>query len=505
MRSKYLLGLVISSGLAVLATASGCGGDSSNATSGSGGSGNASSSVSSTTGVGPATSSTGMAVEDPNTSCDTAEEIIIGDPSPVGLTLDPIDKDEDYYVFTGTKGQVLTFITDAKPTSDEFDTTYPDLVMTLYRKVNGQWVQFAENDDPTPPSSNDSALNTILPASEGDQNQYCVRITECNVWAGQPGVCAPSADILNYEYAIGVAEIDPMLKSIAAEVEPNNEAATATAIEYDKNAQGNYYLSLQWGFVDPETDVDVWSFTVPMDAKVEAGRATCYFDFLTGGDTGNGSTLSTGLIASVTTAADPATTLAEADILAGKEAASISMPCNFGENYLLFIKRPANATKGENDFYFTYHNGGGSNPLEAEAMVGGMQGTNETAATAEALEAVQDGAETSFFVEGDIKTATDLDYFSVDVPAGTSTVRVSCSGQRLGSGVRGLSATVYKADGTTMLTGGSGTETAASSIDISQKPVGSETKLVIKLAATSLDANVKGTGYRCGVHLAPPG
>lgn len=506
MRSKYLLGLVISSGLAVLATASGCGSDPNPVGSGgSGGTGNASSSsVSSTTGVGPTTSSTGMAVEDPNTSCDTAEQIIIGDPSPVGLTLDPIDKDDDYYVFTGTKGQVLTFITDAKPTSDEFDTTYPDLVMTLFRKVNGQWVQFAENDDPTPRSSNDSSVNTILPASEGDSNQYCVRITECNVWVGQPGFCAPSADILNYDYALGVVEIDPTLKSIAAEVEPNNDAATATAVEYDKNAQGNYYLSLQWGMVDPETDIDVWSFTVPTDAKVQDGRATCNFDFLPGGDTGNGSTLSTGLIAYVTTAADPLVKLAETDVLAGKEAASVSMPCTFGENYLLFVTRPANSTKGENDFYFTYHNGGGSNPLEAEAQPGAMQGTNETAATAEALTAVPNGTTTSFFVEGDIQAAADVDFFNVDVPAGTATVSVACSGQRLGSGVRGLSATVYKADGTTMITGGTGTETAADDILISQKSVGAETKLKIKVAAASLDANVKGTGYRCGIHLSPP-
>lgn len=513
MRSKFLVGLLVGSGLAVLGGMStGCGDD---GTGGSGGGGTASSSSSSTTassssGLGTGSSSSGGDVQLDN-SCDDAMAnditLVIGDPSPAGLTLEPIDTDEDYFILKAADGSapkagtVLNFQSDAKPQSNEFDPSYPDLVMTLYKKEGGKWVQFAQNDDPFPRFSNDSSVDTILPTSENDE--YCVRMTECNVAFG--GGCAPPADILLYDYAVGAGVIDPTLKSIADEKEPNDTDMTATPVEYEKNMQGKYYLSLQWGAYSSASDVDVWKFNLPVDAAMSDGkdRVMCNFDFLPSGVDGNGSTATSGVIAYVASAADPATKLAEVDVMASMTPAAISFPCTTGTDYLLFMTRAAGATAGTDDFYFMYHNGSGSNPLEAESLPMGMPDTNNTSAMAEALTGVANGMDQSFFVEGDINHDGDVDYFSVDVPADKKTVSVACSGQRMGSGVRGLNVTVYGADGTTPIAGASGTESAMADIFIQQKMIGANAKLVVKVSVASLDPTIKGTGYRCGIHLVP--
>jgi hypothetical protein len=250
----------------------------------------------------------------------------------------------------------------------------------------------------------------------------------------------------------------------------------------------------------------VWKFNLPADAVTAdpKARGVCNFDFLGAGVNGNGSSAIAGVIASVTTAADPLVKLAEADIMAdATNPASLSFPCTAGQDYLLFMTRAAGAVAGKDDFYFMYHNGGNSNPLEAEALPAAPADTNNTPAMPEALTAVPNGTSTSYFVEGDINKAGDVDYFSIDVPAGSATISVACSGQRLGTAVRGLSAAVFKADGTTPIASATGTETAAADIFIQQKPIAGNTKLVIKISATSVDANIKSLGYRCGYHIAP--
>lgn len=498
MRRNVLLGLVISSGLSVLAASAGCSDGGSNTTGGGGegGAGGASQSSSSSSSSSVAQSGSGGGMADSNISCDTAAELFLDDP---GLqdTLDPIDTDEDFYKFKGAKGQAILISTDAKPPADEFDNTYPDLVLTLYKKQGGQWVQIAENDDPFPRSSNDSALYTILPASDDDE--YCMRVTECNVWVGgQPG-CAPSADISTYDYAIGAGILDASLESIAAEVEPNDAAGQATAIEYSKNAQsGNYYLSLQWGGYSSATDVDIWKFNVPADAvKVMGDRSVCNFDFYPGGNAGSGSTATSGVIAYVTTAADPTKKLAQVDVTAGQTPAQIAVPCELGTDYLFFMTRKAGSTAGENDFYFVNHGGTGSNPLEA--------GPNDAVDMPEALKATPNGTTTSYFVDGDLDAApTDIDYYSVDVPAGSATISVACGGQRSGSGLRGLKVSVLGANNMP-ITGGIGTESETKDLFLQDVAVpAGVTSLKIKVEAASQDAEVTSTFYRCGIHISPP-
>ncbi|HVK66720.1 MAG TPA: hypothetical protein VM694_19685 [Polyangium sp.] len=498
MRRNVLLGLVISSGLSVLAAGAGCGDGGSNTTGsgGTGGSGGASSSSSNSSSSSVAQSGSGGSTSDSNVSCDTAAELFLDDPGVLD-TLDPIDTDEDFYKFKGAKGQAVLISTDAKPTQDEFDNTYPDLVLTLYKKQGAQWVQIAENDDPFPRSSNDSSLYTILPASDDDE--YCMRVTECNVWVGGAPGCAPSADITTYDYAVGAGILDASLDSIAAEVEPNDAAEQATAVEYSKNPQsGNYYLSLQWGGYTSATDVDIWKFNVPADAVTVMGdRAVCNFDFYPGGDVGSGSTATSGVIAYVTTAADPTKKIAQVDVTSGQTPAQIAVPCELGTDYLFFMTRKAGSTAGENDFYFVNHGGSGSNPIEAA--------TNDAVDMPEALKATPNGTTTSFFVDGDIDTApTDIDYYSVEVPAGSATISVACGGQRSGSGLRGLKVSVLGANNMP-IAGGVATETETKDLFLQDVAVPSGvTSLKLKIEAASQDAEVSSTFYRCGAHVSPP-
>ncbi|MRG95786.1 hypothetical protein [Polyangium spumosum] len=497
MRRNVLLGLVISSGACLLAAGAGCsdGATTPPGSGGSGGGGGASQSSSSSSSVAQSGSG-GMTPGDDNVSCDTAAELFLDDP---GLqdTLDPIDTDEDFYKFKGMAGQAILISTDAKPPQDEFDNTYPDLVLTVYKKEGGQWVQIAENDDPFPRSSNDSSLYTILPASQDDE--YCMRVTECNVWVGGAPGCAPSADITTYDYAIGAGVIDPSAESIADEKEPNDTAAEGTPIEYAKNPDsGNYFISLQWGGFSSATDVDIWSFNVPADAVMVMGdRPVCNFDFYPGGENGSGSTATTGLIAYVTTAADPLTKLAEIDVTLGQTPSQIAVPCQLGTDYLFFMTRAAGTAAGANDFYFVNHIGTGSNPLEAAV--------NDDVAMPEALKPTPNGTTTSYFVDGDIDMAPmDIDYFSVDVPSGAATVSVACGGHRSGSGLRGLKVSVLGANDMP-IAGGVSTETAQNDLFIQDAniPAG-VTSLKLKVEAASQDPNVTSTFYRCGVHVSPP-
>jgi len=497
MRSKVLLGLCISSGLALLVAGAGCsdGGGDTTGSGGTGGSGGAAQSSSSSTSVAQS-SSTGMVIEDSNKDCDSAEILALDDP---GLqdTLDPIDTDSDYFRFVGEPGKAILLSTDAKPPQDEFDPTYPDLVLTLYKKeADGTWTQIAENDDPFPRSSNDSALYTILPASQ--DNEYCMRVTECNVWVGGAAGCAPSADITTYDYAVGGGILDPSLDSIADEKEPNDEAMTATPIEYSKNMQsGNYYVSLSWGGYSSASDIDVWSFNVPADAvAMPKGRTICNFDFYPGGVDGSGSTATQGVMAHVTTAADPATKIAEIEVTASATPAQISMPCDAATDYLFFMTRKAGSMAGANDFYFMNHVATDSNPLE--------MGPNDDIMMPEALTATPNGTTTSYFVDGDLDMAPmDIDYYSVDVPMGVAQISVACGAERSGSGLRGLKVSILGANDMPIMNG-IATESATKDLFIQGAAIpGGTSSLKIKIEAGQQAADVTSTFYRCGIHLSP--
>lgn len=501
--SKYFLGLVLAS-TSILAMLQGCGGDEKQSTSGSGAASSSSSSSSSGAGAsGGAAGAGGGGMPDPNISCDTAEPL--EQMLAIGPTLEPVDSDEDFYTFDGTAGELFLLLTDSKPDTDEFDSTYPDLVVTLYKNNNGAWEQVAQNDDPTPRYSNDSELWTVL-----EEGKYCLRVTECNKLF--PGLCSPAADITTFDYGVAGLPIDPAkFNSIFTETEPNDNPPgdPASPVEYEKSMSGGYYQSIGYGAFANADDRDVFSFTVPTDVAVSEGRATCNFDFYPTGTSGNGSTADTGILAYVTTEADPNTTIAMVDVtMADPKSGSlpgIGMPCTFGTKYLFWFER-GGVTAGKNDFYVFTHSGGGSNPLEAETEA--MPNTNDKATTAEKMPMYDnmDGS-FSYFIDGDLVPASaDMDVFAIDIPAGSTiaTVSVACGAQRLGSGLRGFRATVLDDKenqvGMAISTESDGSDAQISDIAV---PAGA-TRLYLKLEATSQAPDVTSSFYRCGVHLAPP-
>ncbi len=498
MRSKVLFGFVISTGLFVLAGSSGCAEEVTQTPTGSSSS---SSSSSSSTTSSSSSSSSGF-VADPNVDCDTATSIVLGEPALADF-LDVTEGDKDYFVFEGTAAAAIGILTDSKPDADEFDPTYPDLVITLKMKdANGDWVDIAQNDDPypMPRSTNDSAMYTILPQA----GTFCVEVTECNTLF--PGQCSPAADILTGDYTILAGALNETAVGIQGEMsmEPSDAAG---AIEYENVQMGTLYRSLGWGSFADAMDVDMFSFNVPANLKIDSGaRASCHFEFFYPGLGGNGSTAESKVLAYVVDAAAPTVKIAQIDpnvyetTMGPPEPMSLSAPCEPGKDYLFVMARAAGATAGMNDFYYFNHYAASSNPVEVEP--------NSDIAMPEALMAsagVMEGA--SYFVDGDIAMAGDVDFYNVDVPAMSTLLSVACESERGGSALRGFKVTPLGANDMPLAAGkGNLLEAPTKQIFGYDIPIpAGTTKLKMKVEATLANStDITSTFYRCGFHVRPP-
>lgn len=492
MRTKHIWFLV-SSGLALFAAAPGCDdGDTTNPTGGMTG-------ASTSSGM---ASSSGMA-GDSNVDCGSGEEL--GTEFFEGPELKPVDLDEDFYTFEGVRGEFFQILTDSKPDTNEFDSAYPDLVITLFWDNNGKWEQIARNDDPSPRYSNDSELYTILP----EAGRYCVKVSECSKEFGAE-LCSPIADITNFGYQIVGGTFDAgMVNGVVEEQEPNDGQSNATPMEYEKSSATSYYATIAYGGFSSAADVDVYSFKVPTDQSIFSGRPTCSFDFFPYGINGNGSTAEKFVLAYITTAADPTKKIAEVDFTLADpqtgELPSIGVPCTFGQDYLFFLERAQGATVGTNDFSIFTHGGSGSNPLEQETDA--TPNTNDKITGAEVLEP-QDNMDGSysFFIDGDLPDApADIDVFSINAAAGANlaTISVACGAQRLGSGLRDFRATLLD-EKENVIGMGIATESATKGLYIEQLAIPADvTTIFLQLEATSQAATVSSSFYRCGVHLAP--
>jgi hypothetical protein len=502
MRTKHIFGLLVF-GVSLAAAASGCNGEGSNNTGGgvgAGGAGGAGGDPPTSSGTG--SNSTGGQVKDTNVDCASAEEMTFKSIEPLAGTLEDVAEDRDYYTFTGKKGDAIRITTDAKPQANEFDQTYADLVLTVFGP-DGK-TKVAQNDDPypLPPYSNDSEIVMVLP----EDGTYCIEVGECAALFGaedcrEAGVSDPE----NNDYTIQAGLLNTMGMGLGREKEPNEVAAAATPISMVKPEMSTTYISLyDWGTFSSATDVDMWRFKPPADVKIDPGtRAICHFQFWLGGPEGNGSTAEQGITAYVATLADPATKIAEIDptkldTTVRPEPPALSIPCTLDTEYLFVMTRPQGTTAGTNDFYFFQHYYSSSNPLE--------KGQNDDVDTPEMLEKINqmDGG-ASFFIDGDIEVAGDVDHYGVLVPSGMETVGFLCEAQRGGSGVRGLKVTVLDASGKPIAGGmGTNTESENKQLGFGNMPIPQGTqRLTFKVEAASLDPNVTSTFYRCGFHLEP--
>jgi hypothetical protein len=426
--------------------------------------------------------------DDGNNSFAEAVELTVD--TPVDSTLNPTG-DGDYYKFTGTAGQAVAVFLVAQQTA--FDPNTIDTVLTLY---DASQTQIAFNDDPFPRNTNDSSIYTILPAD----GTYYVRVEECWTWVvGTPYSCATPTDKLQVTYGISLTVLDPTEASTVLDAEGGNTAETATALTYQAQASGSYYLTLIYGTFTDAADVDVFSVTVPADSAVAQGRSVGYFDVYPHGVEGNGSTSPLGdfwLVA----ADDPLTVLAKSNGSMGEMASGLAPPMDFGKEYFLFLAHPGGAA-GSNDFYFLNHSHGGSNPVEADDIA------NNDFATAEALVGANDETGWHFFIEGDISTDDDQDHFTVAIPADLAagtTLTVACGAMGSGSGLRGFTVEGLDASGAPVA-GMSVTESATTEPNLLDKAIPAGDNVGLRISTKDPQAtDVTGTFYRCGIHLVAP-
>ncbi len=492
MRSTHIFGFLAvgALGFGVAGIGAGCGSDGGNT--GGGGSGTTTSTTS-TTSVATTTSTTSGTMTGCSTSQSAPDPIDPTATDPTACTFNDPASDANYFQFTGKKGTPYLIYTEAKTGADPFDPTYPDTVVTL---LDASGKQIAQNDDPQPRSSNDATLWTILPA-DGD---YIIKVQECNAAFGTTN-CSAAGMITTLDYKVGVLEVSPMATSVTFGAEPNDDATKAVTIKYGKDSMTKkYYVSEVYGQYETATDVDVYSFTLPTDVTVDmtTERPVGYFEIRPSGTDGNGSTSKTGKVY-VVDPADLTHHVAEIDASLGMTVPDLSPPLTLGKQYYLFVERPAGSTLGANDFYWFAHYTGGSNPIEKDDTA------NNTAATAEVLkDQKSSGVLASYFVDGDLTVAgTDVDFYSLSIPAGAKTVTTVCGAQRAGSGLRGFKISLVKSDGTTPLAAGAtSTESASDDARLQKIALGTTTGTVLfKIEAASQDANVTSTFYRCAAYF----
>jgi len=437
---------------------------------------------------------------DGNTSCDTAVVYTLGAMDDAAGKLDPVGVDRDYYKVDLKKGQAIFMGANSKPDTDPYGETYPDAVLTLYG-TDGK-TQIAQNDDGG--SSNNSELLYIVP----EDGTYCFEITECYALFGAD-VCSPPETIKIYDYTFSGFEIDPSAPLITVDSEPNETAAQATPLNLVRFPDAPEpiigYQSIAWGAFSSETDKDTFSYVVQNDFQVEAdGRSLCVFSFYQAGVEGNGSTAEMDVLAQVATKAAPNMIIASANVqlwdytFGYPELSTVTMPCNKGTEYLLTLSRAAGATAGTNDFYFYDHYQYSSNTKEIEP--------NDASPQPLQLSPTEDPTVLVTSVSADIQKAGaggDIDTFEVAVPAGIGLASALCSGQRDGSGLRGLQVSLLDDKGA-FLKNGSGFEAADHIVYIDNAfvPPGT-TSITMQVIADSQDPNVSGKYYSCTLILNP--
>lgn len=429
---------------------------------------------------------------DGNATFADAVAVTVDDTSLVTDVLDCPDVDSDYFKFTGTAGQAILILTDAKPNDDPYADGYLDLVVTLFDKDQNQ---IAQNDDPFPRSTQDSSLFTILPA-DGDYYIKVEDFCESSLGAGATGCGADYfAAINDTNYGVAVLTLDPATDGNVQETEPNDTGATASPFTYAETmTTGQYYLTVTWGDFKAN-DMDFYLLHIP--ANVETAlqpntRTTAGIAFYPGDITGDGSSTVAGIVQFI----DPTdmSIVAEFDASKGAEG---QPPLTADKDYYVVVN---GTNTGAHPFYFLNHSVGGSNPIEAE---GGAQGVND--ATPQDLSGdVQDNMDGSFsyFIEGNLPQGgamKDVDTFSVDTK-GLATVSVACGAARSGSGLTGFKITVL--NGASGL--GNATEAADKDLVLSSVAVpGGVNTLTVKLEATGQSATVTSDFYRCGIHFQP--
>jgi cysteine-rich repeat protein len=370
--------------------------------------------------------------------------------------------DLDWYSFTAEEGQWVAMGTTAN--ADD-DPTKIDTVITLY-DADGN--QVAENDDGYPRRNTDSQLILRLPGA----GTYFVKVQEWSSWQNET---AEGDRSYTYRLFVNVLAIEDIGGGAVYGEEGGNDADSAITLDTETKA-------LILSDLADSSDVDVYSFSVTDETKAHFSA-----QLMPLGTDGYGST-ATGTRMWVTPAGNADSITARIAHVAKTDEVS---PGGLAlGDYHLWVAHSGDAV-GANDFYVIKFGLAGDNPPELS------EDTNDTLASAEALEANTQGDATRYFILANMG-AGDVDYYSFELAAGKS-ISVACGSASSGSGVEGFRAELRSADDN-VIAGADETDEGVYIRQIAGQPAGT---YYLRLSATGVSSEIDGTWARCGVHTGP--
>lgn len=399
---------------------------------------------------------------------------------------------ETCYSFSGTAGQV--FLADVDAQYFENATNDPDTIDAVITVRDAEMKQIAQNDDPVEFTTYDSRLYTILPA-DGD---YHLCVSDCWDAISNPSQkCQMPKEKANTYYELYLYELtDELFDTNTAHVEGGNDISEAVSVEFLAAADG-YYTSSLWGYFDNIDDLDVYAVKLPTDIQNPVdSRIHGYFYAIPSSSKGDGSTAPIGTIWVV----DPDN--ADVQLAALPTSSGLTRmlaPLVPDKTYYLFVERYGSVT-GANDFHFVRTRPGWGNPLESEVAMGSMA-LNDQLADAELLPISPDDPDAnSAYVEGEIDAApTDLDYYKVVAPAGSTMVSAVCSSKTNGTGLKTLKVNVLDSAGTVI---DSAVETNSAIAYVQNAPLNGEMEATIRVEAAGQEATITSKWYWCGIHFS---
>jgi hypothetical protein len=390
-----------------------------------------------TTMSGPATTSTGMVVDE-STSCADAVALMPQMNGLGGTFYDyPMAKlgepeDHDYFTFTAEDDSWIQVITDADPNDD------PALLIdTVIRLQDGAGTEvLAEVDDAYPRISTDSEL--FYHVTTG--GTFCLEVLDFSEWSG----AAPAGDA-TFVYRPVVVPVDfDLYDQYNLDTEPNDTLlAPQTGLSSITGMMSTQIFTTVEGLLEPGTDVDVYEITMPVGAiGIDINMTPA------GSVKGFGSSKGPGLVTLYDV--DGITPLAQVDnqnaFFGGNGDFGISaVPIVEAGTYLLEVRRP-DVMVGANDFYFLKIGTRDIlNPQEMNDAGNGVQGGAEVATS----EMSADPKVTPHFLGGTLPEG-DVDFWTIDTQAvaGDSLI-LNCASWSGGSGIRGLEATYSDSTGMT--------------------------------------------------------
>jgi hypothetical protein len=283
---------------------------------------------------------------------------------------------------------------------------------------------------------------------------------------------------------------------------------------------GVYDPAVLDGNIAAQTDVQKFSITPPADIKGDASARNRAYFFVqsTGAADGTGTALDV-----VMTAKDSnGNVLAKADqgyYTNGDDPMNGSLQFQFplddqfgnklGSTFDVEVSvSNKSAVQPMKAFYIIDHEIGPYFYGQPEKEGPAGTGMNDTAATAEML-TVPTGQKGVFAIDGNLSSMTDVDWYTIAVPAGAKTATMDCRAARDGSGLLGFTAVLYTdAAGMNPLITLGPEKTPNPTAEMSSltampmgTPITSLTTMTLQITATGQDTTNKGTFYNCFITL----